>query len=101
MMMREGKSHSILWASHVLPIYVLRFNLNIRDALKLLESLELKQWVDGSYSDRTISMLVKNVKSCFISDEEAIGCTVFHRGSNVPQLRCVFMHCYCNLYQSL
>jgi hypothetical protein len=105
MMMREGKSHSILWAAHVLPIYVLRFNLNIRDALKLLEDLELEQWVDGSYSDKTISVLVKNVKACFISDENAIGCTAFHRGVKVPQMRCVFMHWYdvsaCYLYQVL
>ncbi len=87
MMMKEGKSHSILWAAHVFPLYVLRFGLNIREALKLLEGLDLKQWVDGEYSDKTMSGLSKNIRSCFVSDEDIIGSTIIHRGTNVPELR--------------
>lgn len=97
--MAASRSNSLLWAAHVLPLYVIRFDLNKDEAIQLLERVNLLQWVKGGGGDdnKNEKAVLKNFtskfSSVFTSDADAPGQCHLHESTFVPDQRCDLRGC--------
>lgn len=87
-MMRAAKSTSMLWAAHVLPLYVVQFDVGQDEALKLLASLDLLDWVEGNKKDKLLQDLTMNYKSVFLNNSNGKGQCFIHQATEIPDQRC-------------
>ncbi len=85
--MEEGRSTSMLWAAHVLPIYVTCFDVSEEDAIKLLVDLDLMEWVEGSKKAVTLKDLTSRFKTDFLNDSSIPGQGYLHSNTGVPDQR--------------
>jgi hypothetical protein len=86
-MMRAAKPTSILWAAHVLPLYVTCFDLEEDEAIKLLVELDLLEWVQGSKKSVILKELAAKFNSVFLSDSSVAGRGYLHPNTGVPDQR--------------
>jgi hypothetical protein len=89
-MIKSGSATSILWLAHVLPLYVIRFKLTPTEALNLLGSLRLGDWVSSSSApdkkERTIRDMVKGINPRFFKPWVIQLGTVSMNAYDVPEL---------------
>lgn len=84
--MKAGQGTSILWAAHVLPLYVIRFRLSPAEALQQLASLRLGEWVDGFRKSEPLRAVVKGVNPHFFRPWAAQMGSVCMNAYEVPEL---------------
>jgi hypothetical protein len=72
-LMESASRFDILWMAHVLPLYVLRFALDRREAMALLWKLDLWSWVDGSRKKLSLRELVKEIHPSHMFDMKTPG----------------------------
>ena len=85
-LMRAGQGTSILWMAHVLPLYAIRFRLPPAEALQLLASLQLGEWVDGFRKSLPLRAVVKGVNPHFFKPWVSQMGTVCMNAYEVPEL---------------
>jgi len=92
--MKAAARYKILWVAHVLPLYAIRFRLSAEEALKLLASLELEEWVEGDKKDVGIRDLVRHISPSFLQAVYPLG------GISVPCLNVPEMAGIARLYSA-
>lgn len=83
--MKAADRFNILWLAHVLPLYVVRFRLSPEEAMQLLVSLKLSEWVDGPRNGIGIRDLVRNVSPSFFQCIHQLG-GVYMQGLDIPEM---------------
>ena len=89
-LMNAGRDTSILWMAHVLPLYVLRFGLSKEEAIDLLCSMNLCDWVNGCKKDVCLSDLTKGVHPAHLTCPHNAGATCITLG--VPDIMWVLLN---------
>lgn len=84
--MRTGSATNILWMAHVLPLYAIRFRLSPQEALQLLESLNLADWVTGSKNAKTMREIVKAINPRLFKPWVLQGGTVAMNAYDIPEI---------------
>ncbi len=92
-MMRAASKFNIFWMPHVLPLYAVRFRLSPEEALQLLASLNLEQWVDGDRKEVGIRELTRQITPSFLQVVHNIG-GISMPCLNVPEMAGI-QHLYC------
>jgi hypothetical protein len=72
-LMKSASKFDILWMAHVLPLYVVRFSLTKREAMGLLDQLDLLSWVDGERKSLSLAELVRDINPAHLSDAKLPG----------------------------
>jgi hypothetical protein len=71
--MKSASKFDILWMAHVLPLYVVRFSLTKREAMGLLDQLDLLSWLDGKRKSLSLAELVWDINPAHLSDAKLPG----------------------------
>jgi hypothetical protein len=95
-MMKAGKGNSMFWAAHVLPLYVVRFDLGEQDAMRLLVDLNLAEWVQGTKSNVTVKDMTAKINRLFMCDRSVPGQICLHASTDVPDQR-YLIECLCGV----
>jgi hypothetical protein len=71
--MKSASKFDILWMAHVLLLYVVRFSLTKREAMGLLDQLDLLSWLDGKRKSLSLAELVWDINPAHLSDAKLPG----------------------------
>jgi hypothetical protein len=86
-MMKAAKPTSMLWAAHVLPIYVTCFDLSEDKAMQLLVDMDLLEWVQGAKKTAILKDVTMKFSQVFLCDSSAPSQGYANSYTDVPDQR--------------